>query len=246
MSMLTHCTLTGVDEKTDLADVSVMSGEHPIVEWGFLYSPKRQGQPGRYPSVGFLREAFQSLPDHVRVAVHVCGTGVPQLIEGDGVARELVHLIAQRGGRVQLNFNAFVLEPDFHQLELCMQGFPAAQFITQYNESNYHVWRELRGADNHSVLFDASGGRGVEPLKWESPLSGVTCGYAGGLGPTNVATKLEAIQASVGNRPFWIDMEGKLRDRNDWFDLKACEAVLRALFACGLTGNADKDLPLVA
>lgn len=31
---LTHCTLTGVDEKTDVQDLIDLSVEHPIAEWG--------------------------------------------------------------------------------------------------------------------------------------------------------------------------------------------------------------------
>ena len=84
-----------------MSSVASLSLEFPVVEWGFLYSPKRQGQPGRYPSVNFLCKSFQELPVHVRVALHICGSGVLQLIEGELVVNELVQLAGQRVGNGQ-------------------------------------------------------------------------------------------------------------------------------------------------
>jgi phosphoribosylanthranilate isomerase len=236
---LTHCTLTGVDEMTALSSVESLSLEFPVVEWGFLYSPKRQGQPGRYPSTEFLRKSFQDLPQHVRVALHVCGSGVLQLIEGEPVVTELVQLVGQRGGRIQLNFSAHDISNfTLDRVRDCIQRFPLIEFITQYNEANVHVWKSLCDVPNHSVLFDASGGRGVAADAWSAPLDGVRCGYAGGLGPENVAREIQAIQSAAGDALFWIDMEGKLRDESDWFDVGACKATLEALI-----GAAAIDTP---
>lgn len=228
---LTHCTLTGVDAKTDLQSLCDLSREFPVVEWGFLYSPKRQGQLGRYPSVDFLSDAFNDLPAQVRVALHVCGSGVSNLLDGEPVVTELAKFLGSRNGRIQLNFNARAVGDTFalHQVRNCIERFSTIEFITQYNEANTHVWESLKGCKNHSVLFDASGGRGIKASRWETPLLNLRCGYAGGLGPENVALEARKIGALVDNAPFWIDMEGKLRDRDDWFDLKACQSVLKAL-----------------
>lgn len=105
MKTLTRCTLTGIDEQTDLAMVSALSNAYPFAEWGFLYSPSRQGQSTRYPSVNFLRRAFHELPDHVNVSLHTCGAGVSNLIHGESVVTHLVELVDARFGRVQLNFD---------------------------------------------------------------------------------------------------------------------------------------------
>lgn len=228
---LTHCTLTGVDENTDLAMVANLSAQHPVVEWGFLYSPKRQGQPGRYPSANLLLKAFKELPGYVKVALHVCGAGVPQLIDAEPVVSELVQLVGQRGGRVQLNFNARTIDDKFTlaQVHECIARYPDVQFITQNNSANAEVWKYLNDLSNHSILFDASGGKGIETDEWLPPIEGVRCGYAGGLGPVNVAAELKEIHAVTGDTPFWIDMEGKLRDNEDRFDLTAVEAVLQAI-----------------
>jgi hypothetical protein len=228
---LTHCTLTGVDEKTDLRLVSALSGKFPIVEWGFLYSPKRQGSPGRYPSVYFLRNAFKELPVHVKVALHICGDGVTQLIHAEAVVSELVQLVGQRGGRVQLNFNARTTQEKFTLAEVhaCIARHPDVRFITQNNGANANVWLDLMDLPNHAILFDASGGKGLSADQWVAPLDGVNCGYAGGLGPINVAEELKKIQSVVGDASFWIDMEGKLRNADDWFDLTAAKSVLESV-----------------
>lgn len=88
------------------------------------------------------------------------------------------------------------------------------------------MWVYLRDLPNHSVLFDASGGNGISPDEWIAPLSGISCGYAGSIGPDNVANELTKIRSVAGGISFWIDMEGKLRNSEDWFDLDSAGAVL--------------------
>lgn len=230
---LTHCTLTGVDETVGMDRIADLSKDFPLVEWGFLYSPKRQGQPGRYPPVGLLARNFQVLPAHVRVALHVCGDGVPNLIAGAGNSseRQLLDLVAARGGRVQLNFSQRRKPVDLDALAKVMARYPDTVFITQENAANTGVWEALRdlGAHNHAVLFDGSGGRGLTCTVWPQPAP-ISCGYAGGLGPDNIQTELLKIAAVADGLDTWIDMEGKLRvtglDGVDRFDLDACGVCL--------------------
>ncbi|WP_291517410.1 hypothetical protein [Acidovorax sp.] len=223
---LTHCTLTGVDEKTALHELIDLSVDHPIAEWGFLYSPKRQGQPGRYPSIAMLGKSFSDLPANVRVALHVCGQGVPDLLAGESKVSRLVAMVGERGGRVQLNFNQTREPIDLDALRDFLKANHALQVITQHNDANSHVWPALQGAGNHAVLFDSSGGRGILAGQWQQALNGVPCGYAGGLGCNNLDEQLEAIAAAAGSASTWIDMEGSLRrmdaDGHDWFSLEHC------------------------
>lgn len=223
---LTHCTLTGVDEKTDLLELIHLAVEHPISEWGFLYSPKRQGQPGRYPSISMLSQSFSDLPAHVRVALHVCGQGVPDLLAGESTVSRLVAMVGERVGRVQLNFNQAREPIDLDALRGFLKSHPNLQVITQHNDANSHVWTSLQGTGNHAVLFDSSGGRGILAGQWPHALNGVPCGYAGGLGGNNLDEQLEAIAAAAGPARTWIDMEGSLRradaDGHDWFSLAHC------------------------
>lgn len=225
--LLTTITLTGVDDRTNLAEIVNLSERFPLVEWGFLYSPKRQGQGGRYPSVATLFDAFRTLPETVRVALHVCGAGVPNLLSNEAEVTGLVEAVAGRGGRVQLNFSQSRDSIDLDALSALLDHYPSLKVITQHNDSNEDVWKRLCGHANYVVLFDSSGGRGVERNSWPAPLHGIHCGYAGGLGPDNLATELTRIRAATRGQAHWIDMEGKLRTQDDIFDLQRAEACLR-------------------
>lgn len=229
MATITSCTLTGVDEQTDVNAIAQLSAKHPIVEWGFLYSPTRQGQPGRYPSVQFLHNTLKTLPAHTKVALHICGVGVAQLIAGEPVASALLERVSLRGGRVQLNFSAGAMQISLTQLRTYIEQHPNVQFITQHNSANEQVWRHLQDLPNHSILFDNSGGKGIQTAQWLPPLPNVRCGYAGGLGPDNIATEWSKISTVAGNSGIWIDMESKLRDAQDWLDLDRAKTVLETI-----------------
>ena len=72
-----------------------------------------------------------------------------------------------------------------------------------------------------SLLFDASGGRGVAPKSWQKPIYEThPMGYSGGLSPDNVVHNLRQINQLVPtDTPIWIDAEGRLKS-NDLFDNK--------------------------
>jgi hypothetical protein len=57
----------------------------------------------------------------------------------------------------------------------------------------------------------------------------VACGYAGGIGPDSIGADLTRIAEAVGEGVIWIDMEGRVRDEADRFDLNRVETVLRAV-----------------
>lgn len=225
--LLTHITLTGADDATDLAELAHLSARYPLVEWGFLYSPKQQGKGGRYPSTATLLKAFHTLPETVRVALHVCGAGVPHLLANEAEVEQLVGAVARRGGRVQLNFSQSRERIDLEALSAFLDRYPSLKVITQHNDANDLVWKHLGGHANYVALFDASGGRGIECSAWPAPLPGIHCGYAGGLGPDNLATELPRILVAARRQPHWIDMEGKLRTPDDRFDLQRAAACLR-------------------
>jgi phosphoribosylanthranilate isomerase len=214
MPNITHCTFTGVDAYTNLEALASLSSVYPLIEWGFLYSPSRQGLPGRYPAIADLQLAFNTLPPNVRVALHLCGQGVPDLFAGEQVASALVAQVMARGGRVQINFNQTRNPVNLEALRRFLTAHPALTVITQHNQSNNGVWPLLADLPNHAVLFDASGGRGIEATSWPSPLQ-VPCGYAGGLSRDNLAKNLPLIIQAASGQPFWIDMEGSLRITDD-------------------------------
>jgi hypothetical protein len=228
---LTDCTLTGIDETTPLVELAVVSDMYPYAEWAFLYSPERHGTPGRYPSVGRIQRAFKELPRYVRVALHVCGSGATQLLQGEAVVRGLFEQVRTRGGRIQLNFDAARGQVDLDRLRQFMLACTSVPFVTQHNESNRSVVQALAGVANHAILFDSSLGRGVTPQAWPAAPESGLCGYAGGLGPENLSPQLPRIYDAAGPAKFWIGMESRLRDENDRFSMTFARKCLEIVSA---------------
>jgi phosphoribosylanthranilate isomerase len=84
------------------------------------------------------------------------------------------------------------------------------------------------------LLQDRSGGRGVEETKWARPDAGCAAtktfiGYAGGLGPDNIAFAMKSILRASAGRRFWVDCESNLRT-NDWFDQAKAEQMAEAVY----------------
>lgn len=230
---LRSCTLTGVDQWTDLDRLSWLSRRYTFAEWGVLYSPGRQGLENRYPSISGcdwgvrLREMRWC-----KMALHVCGVGVNEVL---GARTHWLEEWLTGFGRVQLNLRGdrFSGEMIAEGVRKIRQGAPERRVIVQLNDLNRPICEELNGVEGVEFLWDSSGGRGVKPHGWaiwgdgaHSKVSQSLWGYAGGLGPENVASELPEIGFASGGRPFWIDMEQKLRDQNDRFDLTKAEAVL--------------------
>jgi len=122
------------------------------------------------------------------------------------------------------------------------------KFIIQYNNNTSDVVHSLyRARAQFSVLYDASGGRGISPQSWAEPVfSGRPQGYSGGLSPENIATNLDKI-SRVANRSIplydahdnivicyaprddiWIDAEGKLKTDNKFDVARARQYILNA------------------
>lgn len=213
-----------------------MAEQYPFVEWGILYSQTRRGE-GRYPSFRWINRLVERMGNirSPNFALHVCGRAVNFLLSGSDVND--VSRTARAFKRVQINFNSS--RYSLTEIRRFVIDHPLQTVITQNNSANEFLWRSLIDTPNHAVLFDASGGRGIERTKWPEPLSMVgslppscvvmdpVCGYAGGLGPDNLAVQLPAIHAAASGRPYWVDMEGKLRDNNDRFDLSRAEECLK-------------------
>jgi len=99
-------------------------------------------------------------------------------------------------------------------IDLC-EIYTDHTIITQATENNHDlIDLEL---PNHSILVDNSGGRGITPETWSRPDTVKPVGFAGGLGPDNLATELPRIGDLLQGDHWWIDMESKLRDDSGWF-----------------------------
>jgi hypothetical protein len=208
---MTGITLTGADERTSIVDL------HRLVRFGaeigllLTFSPDGRN---RYPCVEWLLDVATAL--NGRAALHICGGRARDELH----ARKLDRLV-ERFGRVQVNGN---LQPA-EVVQICSR-YPTVQIVTQHTSKN--LWLLPVESPNHAILVDGSGGRGISPNKWERPTTDKPIGYAGGLGPENLETELSKIAELNAGLPngWWIDMEGKLRDKDDWFSVDAANRVM--------------------
>lgn len=218
--MLKYCTLTGVDEETSFDWIAETSERHPFVEWGVLLSFTAEDKDERYAPMSFIEGfANHSWKQPINSALHVCGKAVNSFVNETHGVREL----ASSFGRVQLNFNLGRAPFGSEQLDEAIKSFGGV-VITQHNEANFAVAR-LVTAENHHVLFDASGGRGLRVTDWPPRLHSKTYGYAGGFGPETVSEDLEGAHLAANGEPYWIDMETKLRHEG-YLSRSKCERVL--------------------
>jgi hypothetical protein len=194
-------TVTGADERVSIGSLVALARSNPLVEIGLLYTATPEGR-NRYPGLSWLREAAAALSG--RCAIHVCGSGARRrLLEGD-----LLDLV-RHAPRVQVNGAVTVQEAS-------LLAAMVDELITQHNPNNAHLLDVA--APNHSLLVDGSGGRGISPQSWVRPDTVKNVGFAGGLGPDNLAGELEKI-SRVAGASAWVDMEGRLRTADDWFDI---------------------------
>lgn len=202
-------TFTGVDDDTDPAAMVALSDEYPI-EWGILFSPKRQGA-GRYPRLATVEWLVSEVL--LTYSAHLCGGDAREVIESGASHHDLSGYF----GRAQINTADPKVQPS-------LIGLWA-------REAGLRAILQCRGPfpDVHAVdvLYDASGGRGILPTSWPSGLDRL-CGYAGGLSPDNVAAAVSVIGSRATR--YWIDMESGVRDDRDRFDIGKCRAVCEAVY----------------
>ncbi|HIH2752473.1 TPA: hypothetical protein ACYLN4_008340 [Burkholderia lata] len=226
---LLRVTFTGADDHTDIEALFELGMRFPgQIEFGILYSLTQMGV-GRYPSKEWLNRLCQRLAgrsdkekDGIRFSLHVCGRAVADMVTNRAAPIALL----EQFDRVQLNFRSDGYEIDDIRHFVSRMDAIGIEVITQHNSANADLWSRLVAEKNHAVLFDESYGRGVECSAWHEPLPDIFCGYAGGLGPDNVYRCLGEIQKAAGRMSYWIDMEGKLRNEHDQFDLSRVEAVM--------------------
>jgi len=134
--------------------------------------------------------------------------------------------------RIQVNGGILALEVE----HLC-EMYPRHTIITQHHDNNAHLLfvRSL----NHAVLLDTSGGRGISPSAWAQPATEKPVGFAGGLGPDNIARELQTI-LEIARPGWWADMEGKLRV-DDWFSLELAGEVVAQFSSVNRSDEERRD-----
>jgi phosphoribosylanthranilate isomerase len=220
-----NITLSGIDEKTDLKFLSSNFNYSSKVEFAILLSAKPDGR-NRYPSLDWIREAIKT---DLKFAVHLCG-GDARKNALNGEYNDI--LKSKNVDRIQVNGKVSIEE-----LKTFCNMLYNSIIITQDCPSN----KELANIpysphmpNNRHILIDGSGGNGIVRENWDLPSHLSQCslpiGFAGGLGPDNLSEILPKIKANKLYHSPWVDMETKLRDENDWFDIsKALNCIYAAM-----------------
>lgn len=220
---LKYITFTGADDYTNAAEMLALSQIFPQVEWGILLSPGRASAKkgtSRFPSHQWLHETgLMSHHTNANFAGHLCGQYVRDLLAGNikeiGERRDDFAIFS----RYQINFHGDPIggSNNLELITLLLQR--TFSLIFQMDGTNESVFHYLRSRGIQLFpLFDQSHGEGTLPTTWPDLVDGL-CGFAGGLGPDNLEEELKKLEDHVGDREIWCDMETRIRNDQDQFDL---------------------------
>lgn len=229
--MIKTVTITGADDGVDPGELVRLSEQYPFLEWGILRSVKREGTP-RYPSSDWCEEVSRSAARSMslHLAAHLCGAltdavlkGVPPTMRREGAPNEV--WVPEFFDRIQVN--SFTPTLPFLQMA---PKYPRLGWILQardswgYTLATASAW--IIGSTRAAVLWDPSGGRGIESsVRWPERLhETIIVGGAGGL-------TSETILAAADRAPsgyWWLDLESGVRT-DDRFDLDKVRAVAEAM-----------------
>lgn len=226
-SSLNRISFTGADDLVNASSLAAISAVYPDVEWALLYFDEKDNKP-RVPSKTWREQFVQKYPT-VPKALHLCGNQVfHNILQG-------IILPEFKGyARIQLNINTRAADFSDDELTRIYSTLLNAghTLILQYHTYTQNAIHALLATAKPDlpvhVLFDASQGRGVLPTSWPQVITGVYCGFAGGLNPQNVATTLNALD-SANRAPYWVDMETGVRT-NNLFDLEKIISILRLIY----------------
>ncbi len=205
-------TFTGADNWTDVDGMRALSKRYPI-EWGILFSPKRQGNDPRYPDGQAMSRLIWS---DLRLSAHLCGAYSESVMAGESIIDIPVDLGYFQ--RIQVNHAA----PVPARIIQFRNGWGRMRCIAQSRTDAFPTDTSV------DWLFDRSAGSGIVPTAWPPHPGGRRLlGYAGGIGPDTIASVMSALKQMTG--PYWIDMESGVRT-DDRFDLDKCRQVCVAVY----------------
>lgn len=233
---------------------------YPCVEFGVLFRPDKEGQP-RYASTDWVQQLSSVAAKsngRMKLAAHLCGSRVNEVLAGDDSF--LKKLLKWGFQRVQINatavngVNTAKLAESVDTFLMVVRSHPHLEFILQKNEETKPLWEGVlilcskEGTatvgipTNVSMLVDESKGTGILASSWPTPPIEYEIGYAGGIGPENIAEVLDAVMLAANGRAIWIDMESSLRSTKngkDIFDLDKCYEVIDAVCKAGIYSHPE-------
>lgn len=223
-------TFTGVGDDTQIPAMLGLARLYPI-EWGVLFSSKRQGREPRYPAWDKIQAlahfASRRNDDCLTLAAHICGNYSSDIMN-TGQVRGVDAVLGRYFRRAQVNHKW----PEVGQVaDWALRC--GVRAVLQHQSSDY-----VPTQASVDWLFDASGGRGIAPEDWPMARSDEQlCGFAGGLNADNVVAAVNYIGRTTTR--YWLDIESGVRDDNDRFSLEKCRAVCEAVYGKSLFDGAS-------
>ena len=209
---ISNITFTGADDTISVAHLEEVSMYFPFVEWGILFPSTGST---RFPSRKWVSGLEGS---DINLSAHLCGNFVPAVLSGNiatfaGITGVKVF---NQFKRMQLNFHGLPITIDIQAFNALVERL-GKEVIVQMDGTN--DWVADVNTDT-SLLFDTSSGAGRSPTEWPMVIQERKCGYAGGLGPDNLKVELDYLDYFLPtDAVIWIDMETKLRNTQDCFDI---------------------------
>jgi len=220
--MALNCvTITGADDSTDPKELQALSKEFPFVEWAILIGSSIRP---RFPSVEWIAKLIEcryEVNNEINLSLHVCGLPLRDIRGGRSGLEKALGPMLCAFRRVQLNWHGDRQHEIVGENVLsafCHLGIGGwePQLIFQLDGVNDDLWRPAARRFACSGLFDRSHGAGVLPGEWPEASIDIACGWAGGLGPHNLAEEIPKIAAkALPVRDYWIDMETHVRSEDD-------------------------------
>lgn len=238
-------TVTGADDSIAPQELYKIHGNYPFVEFGILFSKSSEGYP-RFPTRIWLNDLYKlySNKPQLKLSMHLCGKWVRDLCQGIDTFVEDNTSILPMFSRLQLNFHTYphLINKQFIQ-NLKLKKSNINQYIFQLDGKNNDIFFDaINNGINAVPLYDLSGGAGILPDKWDSPL-GNYCGYAGGLSPDNIKEQLNKLNNIVGDTPIWIDAETHLRsENNQLFNINKVITFLELSKPFVIDSNASREV----
>jgi phosphoribosylanthranilate isomerase len=215
-----YMTVTGADDDTNIRGMIELSKEYNFLEWGLLFP--LLGHP-RFPSLEWfkkLKEEVKQKDVKLNLSAHLCFDMLDSAL-----ANKLAEDYLKGFNRVQLNFHGidhFWLKDELEPLFKFIETNANRKIIFQFdgvNDKWILEYLDINKYPNIQYLFDTSSGAGILPNTFPMPYSGVTCGFAGGLGPDNLKDVVTTFKETLNpTKSFWIDMETRVRTKGK-FDL---------------------------
>ena len=202
----------GADDSVEPGLLAAISAQHSWVEWGVLFREEKAGLPRFASSAWLERLGKANARRHMKLAAHLCSTRVDEILCGKtdfvkqlhnemGFRRVQVNATKANGVKVDVFATDAGAARCVAALRTAFAALPQVEFIIQRNSETRPLWERLivEPAANMSILFDDSMGLGVSTSKWPAPPTShsLRFGYAGGLSPTNLASKLDSIESTA-------------------------------------------------